>query len=91
MCLNKKRLLNPVFGTDNSAVKRLPVWEQQSMLFVKRANTKNAASFNADFVGCIDKNSGAKIMAFFGNANFFEIVKRRTVISFYGTLPNTGK
>ena len=49
-------------------MKRLPEWIQQSMLSVLRADTKNAASSNAEFVVCFDKNSGAKIGEVFGNA-----------------------
>jgi len=38
------------------------------MLSILHADTKNAASSNAEFVGSGDKNSGAKIGEVFGNA-----------------------
>ena len=49
-------------------MKRLPEWVQQSMLSILRADTKNAASSNAEFDVRIVKNSGAKIGEVFGNA-----------------------
>ena len=52
-------------------MKRLPVRVQQSMLSDLRADIKNAASSNTEFVVGNDKNSGAKIRYVFGITNLF--------------------
>jgi len=54
-------------------MKRLPEGVQQPMLSELRADTKNAASMNAEYDEFTVKNSGAKIGGFFGNASIFEI------------------
>ena len=55
------------FGNVNSAMKRLPDRVQQSILLKLRADTKNAASMNAEF-DVSNANSDANIWEVFGIA-----------------------